>query len=114
VQLTINISEKLARQVQPERDNLEEILLLGLQQRWAQVSGLRREFLAFLAGGPPPAEIIAFRPSSATVQRMRDLLQRDKQAGLSPEEEAEMDDIAEIDHVVTQVKAQARLHLRAA
>jgi hypothetical protein len=33
---------------------------------------------------------------------------------LTPQEEAEMDDIAEFDHVVTQLKAQARLHLRAA
>jgi hypothetical protein len=100
--------------MQPERDHLEKILLPGLHQRPAQVSSLRREFLAFLAGGPPPAEIISFRPSSATVQRMRDLLQQNKQGGLSPAEDAEMDDIAEIDHLVTQVKAQARLHLRAA
>jgi hypothetical protein len=114
MQLTIDISEKLARQVQPERDHLEEILQLGLQQRRLQASGLRREFLAFLARGPRPDEIIAFRPSPATVQRLRDLLHRDKQGSLSPEEEAEMDDIAEFDHVVTQVKAQARLHLRAA
>ena len=45
---------------------------------------------------------------------MRDLLQRNSEGSLSPEEEAEMDDIAELDHLVTQVKAQARLHLRAA
>ena len=93
---------------------MEKILLPGLRQRPAQVSSLRREFLTFLAGGPPPAGIISFRPSSTTVQRMRDLLQQDKQRGLSPAEEAEMEDIAEIDHLVTQVKAQARLHLRAA
>jgi hypothetical protein len=92
---------------------LEKINLPGHHQRPAQVSSLRREFLTFLAGGPPPAEIISFRPSSATVQRMRDLLQQDRQGGLSAAEEAEMEGIAEIDHLVTQVKAQARLHLRA-
>jgi hypothetical protein len=37
VQLTIDISEKLARQVQPEREHLEEILQLGLQQRRASM-----------------------------------------------------------------------------
>jgi hypothetical protein len=114
VQLTIDISDKLARQMQPEREHLEEILQLGLQMRRAQVSGLRREFLAFLARGPQSSEIIAFQPSPEAVQRVRDLLQRNKEGKLSPEEDAEMDDIAELDHLVTQVKAQARLHLRAA
>ncbi|HEX3720120.1 MAG TPA: hypothetical protein VH595_19395 [Verrucomicrobiae bacterium] len=71
MQLTIDISDKLARQVQPERDHLEEILQLGLQQRRAQASGLRREFLAFLARGPRPDEIIVFQPSPATAQRAR-------------------------------------------
>jgi hypothetical protein len=52
VQLAIDISEKLAQQVQPEREHLEEILQLGLQQRRSQVSGLKSEFLAFLARGP--------------------------------------------------------------
>ena len=114
MQLTIDISDKLARRVQPEREHLEEILQLGLQQRRAQISGLRSEFLAFLARGPHPNEIIAFQPSPAAVQRVRDLLQRNEEGSLSPEEDAEMDDIAELDHLVTQVKAQARLHLRAA
>src|SRR2546428_4647727 len=110
MQLTIDISDELARQVEPELEHLAEILQLGLRQRRAQVSGLRREFLAFLARGPQPAEIVAFQPSEAAVQRARELLWRNKGA-LTPEEEAEMDDIAELDHVITQVKAQARLHL---
>ena len=112
--MTIDISEKLAHQVQPEREHLEEILQLGLQQRRAQVSGLRREFLVFLACGPQSHEIIAFQPSPAAVQRVRELLRLNQEGALSTEDEAEMDDIAELDHIITQVKAQARLHLRAA
>ena len=104
MQLTIEISDKLARQVQPEREHLEEILQLGLQMHRAQVSGLRREFLAFLARGPQSNEIIAFQPSPAAVQRMRDLLERNKEGSLSPEEDAEMDNIAEFDHLVAKSK----------
>src|SRR2546422_9058140 len=111
MQLTIDISEELARQVEPEREHLAEILQLGLRLRRAQLSGLRREFLAFLARGPQPAEIVAFKPSDAAVQRARELLWRSKEGALSPGEEAEMEDVAELDHVITQVKAQARLHL---
>ena len=113
MQFTIDISDELARQVETERDHLAEILKLGLRQHRAQASGLRREFLAFLARGPQSAEITAFQPSAAAGQRVRELLRRNKQGTLTPQEEGEMDDIAELDHLVTQVKAQARLHLRA-
>ncbi|MBI4659008.1 MAG: hypothetical protein HY735_09200 [Verrucomicrobia bacterium] len=114
MQLTIEIPEELARQVGPEREHLAEILNLGLRQHRAQASGLRREFLGFLARGPKPSEIVAFRPSAAVVERACELLRRNQETTLTPEEEAEMDDIAELDHVITQAKAQARIHLHAA
>ena len=114
MQMTIEIPEKLARQVEPEREHLAEILELGLRQRWAQASGLRHELLAFLARGPQPGDIIAFRPSETAIEHIRELLRRNKEGAFTPEEDAEMDDIAEFDHLVAQLKAEARLHLRAA
>jgi hypothetical protein len=112
VQLTIDIPEKLAKQVEPELEHLAEILEMGLRQRRAQASGLRREFLSFLARGPRPSEIVAFRPSEMAAERMRELLRRNREAQLTADEESEMDDIADVDHLVTQLKAQARLHTR--
>lgn len=114
MQVTIEIPDKLARQFEAEREHLAEILELGLRQRWAQTSGLRREVVDFLARGPQPSEIITFRPSDAATERVRELLHRSEEGNLGPEEEAEMEDIAELDHLVTQLKAQARLNLRAA
>jgi hypothetical protein len=114
MQVTIEIPDKLAKQFETEREHLAEILELGLRQRRARASGLRRELLAFLARGPQPAEIIAFRPSETATDRARELLHRNKKANLTAEDEAELDDIAELDHLVTQLKAQARLHLRTA
>ncbi len=114
MQVTIEIPDKLARQFESEREHLAEILELGLRQRRAHASGMRRELLAFLARGPQATEIIAFRPSDAAIERVRELLHRTKEGNLSPEEEAELDDIGELDHLVTQLKEQARLHLRSA
>jgi hypothetical protein len=114
MQVTIEIPDHLAREFASEREHLAEILELGLRQRRAHASGLRRELLAFLARGPKPAEIIAFRPSQPAMERARELLHRNKQGNLSAGEETELDDIAELDHLATQLKAQARLHLRSA
>ena len=112
MQVTIDIPDKLARQFELEREHLAEIIELGLRQRLVHASGLRREVLSFLARGPQPSEIIAFRPSEAAVERVHELLRRSKQGSLPSEEEAEMDDIAELDHMVSQLKARARLHTR--
>jgi hypothetical protein len=114
MQVTIEIPDHLAKQFEAEREHLAEILELGLRQRRAHSSGLRHELLAFLARGPRPAEIIAFRPSEPAAERARELLHRNKEGNLTAEEEAELDDIAELDHLATQLKAQARLHLRSA
>lgn len=114
MQVTIDIPDKLARQFESERERLAEILELGLRQRWARTSGLRRELLSFLGCGPQAAEIIAFRPSENAVERIRELLHRNKQGELSAEDEAELDDISELDHLMMQLKAHARLHMRTA
>ena len=112
MQVTIELPERLARQVELERDHLAEIFELGLRQRCARASGIRREVVSFLARGPRPDEIAAFRPSDQATARARELLWRDREKTLSPPEEAEMEDIAEVDRLFSQLKAEALLHKR--
>jgi hypothetical protein len=114
VQVTIDLPERLAKQVELERDHLAEIFELGLRQRCARASGIRREVVSFLARGPRPDEIAAFRPSEQATARARELLWRNREKTLTPAEEAEMDDIAEVDRLFSQLKAEALLHQRPA
>ena len=112
MQMTIELPDQLARQLEPERANLVDILERGLRQRWSEASGLRREVIAFFARGPRPSEIVAFKPSNSATERVRELLRRNKEGNLSPAETAEMDEISELDQMVSLIKAEARLHLR--
>ena len=114
MQVTIDLPEKLAKQVELEREHLAEIFELGLRQRCARASGLRREVVSFLARGPKPDEIAAFHPSEPTIARARELLWRNKEQSLTSAEQAEMDDIAEVDRLYSQLKAEALLHQRSA
>jgi hypothetical protein len=100
--------------VELEREHVAEIFELGLRQRCARASGLRREVVSFLARGPRPAEITAFRPSEQAIARARELLWRNREENLTAAEEAEMDDIAEVDRMFSQLKAEALLHQRSA
>jgi|SRR5437016_423306 len=114
MQIMIDLPDQLAKRVELEREHFAEIFELGLRQRCARASGLRREVLSFLARGPSPEEIAAFRPSEEATVRARELLWRNREGTLTAAEDAEMDDIAGIDRMFSQLKAEALLHLRSA
>lgn len=112
--VTIELPDSLAERVTEESGRLSELMVRALRPKPQQMSALRREVLSFLARGPEASEIASFQPSEAAAQRMSDLLQRAKEGHLTPTEEAEMDEIEEIDHLVSLLKAEARKHVRTA
>jgi hypothetical protein len=115
MQLPIEIPEGLAQRLETERNHLAEIIESGLRLRdWVGASALAQEVVTFLARGPRPQEIIEFRPSEAAVARSQELLQRNKTGGLTPGEEAELEEMALLDHLVTLIKAKAWQHARPA
>ena len=94
MQLTIDIPEALAQRLEPERGHLAEIIESGLRLRdWVGASALAQELVSFLARGPRPQEILAFRPSEAAITRSQELLQRNQTGALTPAEEAELDEM---------------------
>ena len=114
MQLTIDLPDELGLRVQPEREHLADIIERGLQQRRSELSGLRRELIAFLARGPQPREILAYRPPAPFIERASELLHRGKAGPLSQSEEAELDEISSLDHLMSLIKAEARRHVPAA
>ena len=71
------------------------------------------EFVDFLAGGMTPQGLIDFRPSEAARSKVADLVHRQKTAGLSAEETAELSCYLQIEHIVRLAKSRARLRLSA-
>lgn len=114
MQLTIEIPDHLAARVGAERERLAEIIESGLHHRWSETAGLAHEIIAFLARGPQPAEILSFRPSAKFLEHSRELLERAKSGVTNAADEAELDEIAYLDHFISLVKAEARQHLHAA
>ncbi|HZK81066.1 MAG TPA: hypothetical protein VFC46_08370 [Humisphaera sp.] len=66
------------------------------------------EVIDLLARGTTPAEVVAFRPSAAALQRIHDLLGRLKDETLTPEESKEMDQYLLLEYVMSLAKARAR------
>jgi hypothetical protein len=67
-----------------------------------------QEVYHFLASAPTHAEILAFRPSAATQQRILNLLERNKTGQLSAEEQAELDEFEQVEHLVRMLKLHTR------
>lgn len=66
------------------------------------------EIIDFIAAGTTPDAVIAFRPSDETKQRVADLVERSKAGSISAEEQSELDDYLQLEHLMIMAKARAR------
>jgi len=69
------------------------------------------EVIDFLAAGTTPESLIGFRPSATVQARVADLIQREQEASLSPDEMQELADFLQLEHLMIMAKAQARRNL---
>lgn len=69
------------------------------------------EIIDFFARGPSPAEVVAFRPSEETTERMRYLLDRNAAAELTQEESEELEFLGEVEHFMQLIKARAKSYV---
>ncbi|MGD9588617.1 MAG: hypothetical protein AB7Q37_03945 [Pyrinomonadaceae bacterium] len=66
------------------------------------------EVVDFIAAGTTPQNVIAFRPSESAQNRVEDLMDREKEGGLSPTERSELDHYLQLEHLMRLAKARAR------
>lgn len=70
------------------------------------------EVTDFLANNPTPQDIIAYRLPAYWQERAHELLEKNGEGLLTPEEQKEMMDFSRIDHMLTLLKAKTRLKLK--
>lgn len=68
------------------------------------------ELIDFIAAGTTPEAVIAFRPSASVQQRVAELVERSKDSSISSEEQSELDDYLQLEHIMIMAKARARQH----
>ena len=67
-----------------------------------------QEIVDFIVSGTTPESIIRYRPSEEATLRLEDLIEREKEGALSPEERAELDHCMHLEHLMRMAKAKAR------
>jgi hypothetical protein len=70
------------------------------------------EIVDLFARGSSPADVLAFRPSAETQERVRYLLTRNQEGQLTAEEAHELERLGEVEHLMQLVKARAKLYTR--
>src|SRR5437868_3645039 len=113
--ISVTLPDELATQVRLYEHNLEQILALGIQEwnarREHEFTGLN-SVLETLASLPGPEEVLALRPCAAVQARVEELLEKNRNAGLSPEEKREWDHYEYVEHLVRLAKSRAVLKLK--
>src|SRR5215216_1811072 len=92
-----------------------EPITTHITELFIRLPGDRRsydEIVDLFARGGSSAEIMAFRPSQETQERVRDLLERNAADELTEEEAAELERFGEIEHLMQLVKARAQDYLK--
>jgi hypothetical protein len=66
------------------------------------------EIIDFIAAGTTPESVVAFRPSKLAQERVEQLIEGSKSGSLTAEEQAELDDFLQLEHIMIMAKARAR------
>ncbi len=69
------------------------------------------EFVDFIARGSTPQSVIDFRPSEETKAHGAELIRRQKNEALPPDETAELNQYLQIEHLMRLARARARQRL---
>lgn len=122
--ITFQVSDDLASQLLKYEGRVPEILERGIRNLEEEDDGRTRqakndatqEILAFLANLPAPEEILRLEASQRLQQRVRELLEKNRDHGLTSHEEAELDHYERVEHLVrlAKIKAAGKLALGSA
>ncbi|MDX2272656.1 MAG: hypothetical protein NW237_12030 [Cyanobacteriota bacterium] len=115
MKMMLDIPDEMVKSLESRKENLPQILALGLRQLDANpslsFSGLT-EILEFLAKLPSPKEILALRLSSEVQADIDALLDKNRTQGLDDSERLLWQHYEFVEHLVRLAKAQALLKLQ--
>ena len=104
--LTIEIPDDLMEQLSPVKEQLPDLLRRCLHPL-ALPAQVYRYVLDFLTSQPTPEEIAAFRPTDEMQTRLRYLIEKELNESLTQEEQQELAEYEQIEHLIVMFKAGA-------
>jgi hypothetical protein len=116
--VTLELPDELALRFNPLRDRVSALVSQALESLSAEPreNGLRFSsdypifdgMIDFLASGPTPQQILEHKASPDLQERLEELLDNNREFGLTETERKELDAFREVNHVMIMLKARAR------
>ena len=110
-QITIDIPDELAQQLNQVQTQLPQVLELGLQALQLQQRAPNfldeQAIITLLASQPTPDQILAIQPTPEFQTRVSDLLAKSKAGTLSTKGETELERYLTLEHLVRLAKTHA-------
>lgn len=104
--LTLQIPEQLAQRLQPAAPWLSTILELTLLGCRTQAAATVAEIIQFLLKAPTTTELLTFQISETAQTRLQRLLALNQAGLLSEQEQKELAELEQIEHIIVMLKAQ--------
>lgn len=109
--VTLELTDELTEDLASAKSRLPEIIALGLSKLSPLPTQVYAYILSFLANGPTPEQLIAFRPLPEMQARLEELLDKSRADTLSDLEQRELEEYERIEHIVIMLKARAMPYL---
>jgi hypothetical protein len=106
VEMTMQVPDELAKRIQPIHSWLPAILELSLLGFKTLATETATEIVQFLSTNPSSQEVIGYHVSERAQARLRRLLALNEAGLLGEAEQAELDELQKIEHIMTMLKAR--------
>jgi hypothetical protein len=106
IDLTFQVPDELAERLQPIGPWLPAVIELGLLGFRTRASAAASEVISFLSQNPTSQAVMDFHTSDEAQLRLRRLLALNSEGLLSEEEQLELDELAQLEHVLVMLKAR--------
>ena len=111
VEMTMRVPDDLAPKLRRMDKWLPTVLELSLAGFRTPAVQTVSELIGFLSKGPAPKRVALYKISERSQQRLRRLLALNQSGLLSAEEQAELEELETLEHIVTVLKIRARENL---
>ena len=108
VEMTMRVPDDLAPKLRRMNKWLPTVLELSLVGFKTPAAQTVSELIGFLSRGPTPKQVASYKVSERSQLRLRRLLALNQSSLLSEEEQAELNELETVEHIVTMLKVQAR------
>lgn len=112
VEMKLQVPEELAQRMQPMGAWLPTVLELALLGCRTRAAATAVELMELLASNPSPQEVLDFHASEATQARSKRLLALNEAGLLGEEEQRELEELDQLEHLVVMLKTQVAEELQ--